>query len=284
MNAVEMHAHSHYSDGSDSPREVVRKAKEAGLMGICLTDHDSTHGLVEFLDALEEFQMEGLPGIELSSVFQGTVVHILGYGININMPYVLDTLFNKNWQALNSRIIQSLELYRKAGIMDISVEEMNKVVGAKGPAALKLWLRDYRVRFCNVSYNQAKAESKPGGLAFADYDRNLLLTAREAIHAIHILGGVPIWAHPGKLVTRDKFKFLELLKMFMKNGLYGMEVDHPENGPTTETLRLLANENDLFISAGSDYHGRFKPNISLGLKSITYSHFLKMQYDLQKIN
>ena len=79
--AIDLHTHSVYSDGSDSPDEIVQHAKGLGLHAVALTDHDTTAGLTEFMEAGARRGLLTIPGIELSCEYKGRDIHVLGYRI-----------------------------------------------------------------------------------------------------------------------------------------------------------------------------------------------------------
>ena len=81
MGFVDLHVHSNASDGTFSPSQVVELAKNAGLDAFALTDHDTTAGVPEALEKGRDLNIEVIPGIEVSSSFDGTEIHILGPGL-----------------------------------------------------------------------------------------------------------------------------------------------------------------------------------------------------------
>ena len=76
MNIVDLHVHSTKSDGSFTPTELVHYAIEKGLSAFALTDHDTTAGLAEAMDAAAGKSIEVIPGIEFSTEYEGKDVHI----------------------------------------------------------------------------------------------------------------------------------------------------------------------------------------------------------------
>ncbi|PIR94170.1 hypothetical protein COT97_02740 [Candidatus Falkowbacteria bacterium CG10_big_fil_rev_8_21_14_0_10_39_11] len=276
---VDMHVHSHYSDGADSPRDVVRKAKEAGLKAVCLTDHDVFHGLPEFEAARAEFEIDGLTGIEVSTYGRGETLHMLGYGIDYqgSAAGLLTISLSNNWLALNNRIETALEQYRRAGIMDVTPEEFQRAVGAKGPAYFKLWLRNYRTRFGHVSMEQAKQETNRGGVADANYKKELLLKPIDAINLLHAVGALAVWAHSGKLLRKNPALYRTILLDMVEAGLDGLELSHQHNQGLEEEVADYARKAHLFTTGGADYHGRHKPNVNLGDHGISYSEFMKIK-------
>ena len=94
MGFVDLHVHSDASDGTFTPSQVVELAKNAGLDAIALTDHDTTAGVNEALEAAYHLNIEVIPGIEVSSSFSGTEIHILGLFVNQEDP-VLTAMLKK---------------------------------------------------------------------------------------------------------------------------------------------------------------------------------------------
>ena len=84
MKTIDLHVHSTFSDGTQTPTELVKEAAACGLRAFALTDHDSTKGIEEALEAARTYDLEVIPGIELSTALNGKEIHILGHYIN---PY-----------------------------------------------------------------------------------------------------------------------------------------------------------------------------------------------------
>ena len=82
MAGVDLHIHTVYSDGTFTPEEVVKLAKEKGLIAISITDHDSVAGIEEALKAGERWELEVVPGVEMSTDVGEDEIHILGYYLN----------------------------------------------------------------------------------------------------------------------------------------------------------------------------------------------------------
>ncbi len=282
MLEVDMHVHSHYSDGSDSPREIIRKAKLRGLKAVCLTDHDNVDGLAEFENSLAEYKFDGLAGLEISSIYEGHIVHILGYGLDYSDSKKIQTLLQANQQALNHKIEKALESYKQAQIADINLVEMNKLVGCKSTLGFILWLRDYRVRFCGATPTQAKQETLRGGIAHTSYDKKKLMTPARAVRTVKELGGFAVWAHPGQFMNRvSETQLRNHIEELLATGIKGLEIFHPTNTKVQqEFLTTLARYYKLILTGGSDYHGRHKMN-QLGEAGIDYQSFLQIKKNLR---
>ena len=126
---VDFHVHSYVSDGTVSPREVVKLAADAGLVAMALTDHDTVDGVEEALKAGEEYGIRVIPGIELSADYKGSDLHILG----LNVDYVNEEFREKVAVCRDSRHNRNLKMIEKLKEygFDISWEVMLERFGSK---------------------------------------------------------------------------------------------------------------------------------------------------------
>ena len=115
MGFVDLHVHSNASDGTFSPSQVVELAKNAGLDAFALTDHDTTAGVPEALEKGRDLNIEVIPGIEVSSSFDGTEIHILGLFVNSDDP-VLAAMLEKMRISRDRRNEKMLENLAADGI------------------------------------------------------------------------------------------------------------------------------------------------------------------------
>jgi len=282
---ADMHCHSYYSDGYDSPQELVEIAKQHGLRAICLTDHDNFNGTHEFIRACKLAKLDFIHAIELTTIFRGVLFHILGYGLDFNNKALNKAVFCQ-WHAHNLRIIKMLKKYQKAKVMDISFDSFKKSVQCKGPCMFSHWLMEYRARISNISLEQAKNEITGNGFANTDYEGQLLLTAPQAVDLIDNAGGLAVVAHPGeikaKLINRGIKEnwndFIQISISMLENvGLAGIEVYHPRNDEEqTKFLTQLADQRGLIKFGGSDYHGKFKSYLP-GQCGIDYKTFQQIK-------
>ena len=116
---VDMHMHSHYSDGDPSVDDLVRRIATAGLRGAVLTDHDKIDGVAEFLEKCKAAGVLATTGIEITTTFQFPrnpelyELHILGYGFNLELMRQYERRLAYNIQARHEHIKRILELYRR---------------------------------------------------------------------------------------------------------------------------------------------------------------------------
>ena len=257
MKRIDLHVHTTASDGTCSPAEVVRIAKEKGLSAIAITDHDTVAGYAEAAAEGERVGLEVVPGMEISTRYLGPV-HILGYYLDTKSP-VLNEVTDWLVQDRDKRNRKMAKLMQDDGL-PVDYDEMRERFGAVIG----------RPHFAEVLVELGLAENVQD--AFARYvergqkyyaARNFLPIERS-IRLIREAGGVPVMAHPFQYKLQDA-QLRELLDLCVKNGLMGMECRY--SGYTEEQVQYLlalAKEYSLVPTGGSDFHGSVKPHIALG--------------------
>ena len=128
MPKIDLHLHTTFSDGSHSPAEVVHLAHVAGLTALAITDHDTVEGIPASLPAGNSLGIEIIPGIELSSRFEGCETHILGYFFDWENVTLLDRLNQQqaNREQRNTRVVKNLN---KLGL-ELSYKEVKTKAGS----------------------------------------------------------------------------------------------------------------------------------------------------------
>lgn len=255
---VDLHIHTTASDGTMSPREVVRYAKEKGISALAITDHDTVSGISEALSAGKEMDVEVIPGIEIS-VDLNIEMHLLGYFIN-KTPELEENLneFKTKRNDRNKKIIKKLnELGFK-----IDLEEVLNVSGGEAvgrPHIASVLLRKGYVGSMSEAFELYLGA---GGKAYAQREK---VEPKEGIELILKAGGVPVLAHPKYLNLNNK-KLDKLLVKLIEYGLAGMEVYYSTNTiyESGEYARL-AIKHGLLITGGTDFHGKNKPEIEIGI-------------------
>ena len=258
MSQIDLHTHSTASDGTYTPFELVRLAKNIGLKAIALTDHDTTGGLNEALSTAQELNMEVIPGCELSVEYNG-LMHILGLWIKSEAPAL-----NKSLQELrskrNDRNEIIVEKLRAQGI-EINYDEIKALAG---DAAIG------RPHICRVLMNKGAVSSiqeafekylGPGGKAYVPKEK---FNPEKAISILKNEQATVILAHPFSLKFNEDELRGELIRL-KEMGLDGVEVFYPEHTKEQTSLySSLCAELDLLPSGGSDFHGSIKSYIKLG--------------------
>lgn len=256
---IDLHTHSTASDGSMSPRELVRHAKERGLLAVALTDHDTIDGVDEALEEGAKIGIEVIAGVETSVDFNPEM-HILGYFFGDtykNMEPTLEKL-RINRAERNPKMVEKLNSMG----FNISMEEVR--AEAKGnivarPHMASVLMKKGYVKSIQEAFEKYIADGKP---AFVKKDK---LTPEECIEAITKAGGIPVLAHP-IFLDLSWAKLDELVARLVKAGLKGIEAYYVENkGNDTGNLLRLAIKYGIIATGGSDFHGSFKPDIEIGV-------------------
>ena len=132
MRQIDLHVHSTCSDGTDSPAVLVDKAVDKGLAAFALTDHDTTRGVSEALAACDNvnkngYELEVIPGVEISTNFDNTEIHVVGLFIDYN-DNEFNSFLNKQLNSRAERNKQVCERFQNIGI-SITYEDMLKTYG-----------------------------------------------------------------------------------------------------------------------------------------------------------
>jgi predicted metal-dependent phosphoesterase TrpH len=244
---IDLHSHSTVSDGLDSPAGLVRKMKDAGIEAFALTDHDTLQGLPEARAEAEKLGLELISGAEVSADFQGQDdVHILALFVD-----------EKN-DRFNSRLAARQQIRRRRG--ELMAE---KLIEAGYPLDLDAIRRDVGdgvwgrphlaralIRAGHASSND-DAFSRFLGREHPWYVPSTKWSAPDVLEAIREAGGVSSLAHA--VWYKDP---PALIRSLAAAGLDALEVFHPDHGPEEEArFGALARDENLLVTAGSDFHG-----------------------------
>jgi 3',5'-nucleoside bisphosphate phosphatase len=261
MANVDLHVHSSASDGSLSPREVVAAAKARGLRAIALTDHDTTDGLDEALDAGAAVGLEVIPGIEISADHEPGSMHILGLFIDHHYP-PLDSQLQVLKQARADRNPQIIAKLRKLGL-NLTMADVVAVAG--GGQVGRPHIAQVLVNQGYVASFQEAFEKYIGNHGPA-YVSKFRFPPRDAIAMITAAGGLAALAHPFTLEYSSTGHLKMILQQLRDWGLTAIEVYYPEHPPERQAqYKKLAQELGLLLTGGSDFHGAIKPDVKLGL-------------------
>ena len=243
--SADLHIHTTYSDGTYSPTEIVKKAKEVGLSAIAITDHDEVGGIPEALEEGKKLGVKIVPAVELTTELPHGEVHILGYFIDYNSKQLTKILE----EIRAARYERIKKICSKLAKLDIHVdpEEVFKLAG-KGSVGRPHIARILIAKEVVTTVKDAFLKFLvPGAPAYVGHYK---LSPEEAIDLVKKSGGVPVFAHP-KVSNCD-----ELIPSFLSHGLKGLEVYYPSHNQQMETHYLsLANKYKLITTGGTDFHG-----------------------------
>ena len=259
MGFVDLHVHSNASDGTFSPSQVVELAKNAGLDAFALTDHDTTAGVPEALEKGRDLNIEVIPGIEVSSSFDGTEIHILGLFVNSDDP-VLAAMLEKMRISRDRRNEKMLENLAADGI-SFTKEELcgdnPDTIITRAHIAHALVAKG----ICSGMDQAFKKYLQYGGRYCPQKEH---LSPEEVVKTLISNGAFVALAHPFQYKFGDK-KTEELIAHMADLGMKGLEVYHSSNNKL-ESMKLqeMAVRHHLLPTGGSDFHGANKPDIRLG--------------------
>ncbi|MFI6942183.1 PHP domain-containing protein [Streptomyces sp. NPDC050418] len=255
---IDLHTHSTASDGTDSPAELVRKARAQGLDVVALTDHDTTRGHKEAAAAVPE-GLTLVTGAELSCRLDGTGLHLLAYLFDADEP----ALLAERELVRDDRVPRARAMVGKLQELGVDVEwdQVTRIAGdgSLGRPHIAEALVERGV-VPTVSDAFTADWLADGGRAYVAKHE---LDPFEAIRLVKAAGGVTVFAHP-LAVKRGKVVPESAIAELAAAGLDGIEADHMDHEPETRArLKGLAAELGLLATGSSDYHGSRK-TCSLG--------------------
>lgn len=247
MKRADLHIHSTVSDGSDSIEQIIAAAEEKGLDYISITDHDTMSHLSQIP---QKTKVKVISGVEISAVdpTNNMRAHVLGY--NIQKPELITALTQPILEARNRNSEKQAAILIREGFRI----DMNKLARADGKYLYKQHIMDYLVSTKQVAEMFGifyKSIFKNGGICAFDFE---YINVFEALKAIKDAGGQAVLAHSGQ---QQNFYLIPAL---ISQGLDGLELNHHANSEKDkDILRKLAADYGLFLTGGSDYHGRYEP-------------------------
>lgn len=257
---VDLHAHSTASDGSDPPDRLIELAVEAGLTALALTDHDTQDGVAAAMEAALETDLELIPGVELSLDFDSGGMHLVVLWLQPGNGPLQDRLA----ELRSGRNTRNLEIVKTLTELDmpITIEEIEEEAGGgsvgRPHIAAVMMARGY-VPDIRTAFDLWLGKGKPA------YIGRIRLGPEEAIGLARESGGVPILSHPHTLAITTASDMAAVLTNLRDAGLVGLEAIYSTyRRHEREGYTHLARRFGLVPSGGSDYHGTYKPGLSLG--------------------
>lgn len=255
LPAIDLHAHSDRSDGTESPAQVMVAAREAGLDVVALTDHDTWDGWEEAAAAVGRTGVALVRGAEISTSAGGISVHLLSY---LHDPDARG-LGAAVRRARDSRLGRARRMVQRiARDFDLTWEEVEARLEPGGTVGrphiadalvARGYVTDRTTAFAEILSSR--------GPYYVPYDAPDVVAA---IALVRRAGGVPVMAHP-RAASRGRVVQDEVIEELAAAGLAGLEVDHRDHDEGARAqLRDLARSLGLFVTGSSDYHGAGKPN------------------------
>lgn len=273
MSKIDLHIHSNISgDGELSPREILSLCKEKGIRLAAVTDHNSVRGVKEALDHAGDVQV--ITGIEMDCSYQGRNFHLLGYGIDPNRSEFYEVeadILRQEREASEKKI----RLFEQAFGIDVDEKAVfslseNGVVSGEMIAETLLAKEDAAEYEILRPYLPGGAKSDMPHVHFywdffaegkAAYVPIRYLPLPDAAALIHRAGGIAVLAHPGQNLSVGEPLFFSLLSEKI-DGIEAFSSYHTED--ISRYYLEAALQRHLFVTCGSDFHGKHKPCIALG--------------------
>lgn len=250
---ADLHMHSSHSDGVFSPKQLVEMALEMELGGIALTDHDTIGGNKEFLSTSDGKDIISIPGVEISTDYQGFELHLLGYYVPSDNSELEERLTSFRDER-HTRFPKMVQRLRDLGfdLPESDVERVLQTAASPGRPHLARILVDLGV-VVNIdeAFDKYLAEGRP---AYVRRERPNIIKGIERLREV---GAVPVLAHP-LYYNGDDLR--SLLKSLKKAGLAGVEVAYNYKRGTdpaedTRQVQNAARGLGLIETGGTDFHG-----------------------------
>lgn len=274
MGELDLHLHTYYSnDGEYTPKDIVQLCVKQGVTVAAITDHNTTRGVREGLEAAKEAGIKLLSGIEMDCICHGVYLHLLGYHIDAE-----DTIFAQLESDIKKQeqvaSVKRVDKIRSLGIqldmqklMQLSVEG---VVTGEMIAEVALLQEENKEHPLLLPYrNGGKRSDNPYVNFYWDFCTQgkpayvpiSYIDIGEAVKQIQRTGGIAVLAHPGMNVKEEE----GILDEIMSYGVAGIEVySSYHTKEQTDFYKSYAQKYHKIITCGSDFHGKIKPKILLG--------------------
>ena len=257
---IDLHVHTLASDGSDTPADVVRMAAELGLRAVAVTDHDTFAGLPEAIEAGARYGVEVVPGVELSTIYDGVEVHVLGYYMDAGHPRLRAMMARATAErnARNETMVQRLHDAGYPVTMDALHAAFPDQTMLGRPHISEYLMRRGYVASVQDGMKNLLGRGKP--FYVARYN----IPLEESVETLRAAGGLPVVAHLFKYRYTPE-QLTAMVDAATAAGAVGLEAMYTNYTPAQEqAVRVLAAERGLLCTGGTDYHGARKPDIALG--------------------
>ncbi|CAK7004421.1 MAG: 5'-3' exoribonuclease [Desulfovibrio sp.] len=256
---VDLHTHSAASDGTDQPAALVRKAAQAGLAAVALTDHDTLAGLDEAARAGEAYGIPVVRGCEVAVDSPYGEIHILGLWLPENAPR-LSRFLEDTRAARAIRNQEMVEKFRRAGF-DVTYPELLEMAAGETIGRPHMARLLVKKRFCasvRDAFNRYLGDGKEM------YVPRALPPPEAGLAVLREEGAVTVFAHP-MLLKASPEAMERIVDSLAASGLDAIEAYHSEHdAKAVRRAESLARRYKLAVSGGSDYHGDARPDIALG--------------------
>jgi len=264
---ADLHLHSHFSDGTYSPEEVVSHAQKHGLAAMALTDHDTIEGCVRAAQACAAAGIEFIAGTELTAEQEGNELHLLGYLVDIDNPRLLAE--TAKFQMVRQNRIREIVARLNQAKVALDAEEVFALANCRAPGRPHVARALVQAGLCSSldeAFERFLRRNRPAWVP------KFKMSAADAIELIHHARGMAVLAHPGLN------RFDEVIPDMVDAGLDGIECFHSKHSTSTAEHYLeLADRFHLLVTGGSDCHGMNKGKPLIGTVKLPYQHVAQLK-------
>jgi predicted metal-dependent phosphoesterase TrpH len=270
---IDLHMHTTASDGASTPTELIEKCVDLGLEKIAVTDHDNVTNVEKVKKLGEKNGLKVISGIEISTYRGEAEYHILGYFVDVEN----DALLGLTEAILDSRVERTHKMIEKLTEMGYPLDFADVKKYATGvslgrPHIARAMIEKGYIEEIGDAFTQEFIAG--GGKAYVE-KKNVL--PAEAIEVILKAGGIPVIAHP-YIINHGKSLGKKEIARLKEVGLKGVEVYQTKhNKKITKKYKKIAEELELLITGGSDYHGENSPGILPGDTGINQEEFDQLE-------
>jgi predicted metal-dependent phosphoesterase TrpH len=267
---IDLHLHTNASDGRCSPAELVARAVDARLSVISVVDHDTFAAQAEVAAESARAGVHAISGIEITAVWQGVDVHILGYYLDPACPDLGRFLHAQGDDRIR-RVHAMIDRLRAFGI-HLAFEQVVSPAGERPPHAVgrpqiaRALVQGGYVADMREAFDRYLGDTRP---AFVP---RIGATPAEVARLVVAAGGIASLAHPG-LLGHD-----EVIPALARAGMQAIEVYHPDHSPDAVAhYRGVAQRHGLAMTGGSDYHAGEPRDVALGRVTLPREDFERLQ-------
>lgn len=264
---ADLHLHTHFSDGTFSPEEVVARASKIGHSALALTDHDTVEGCERMATACATARIEFITGTELTAELNDIELHILAYFIDPQNRKFLEEI--ARFQIVRQNRIREMAARLNEINVPLNADDVFALANCSAPGRPHVARALVKAGLCSSldeAFERFLKKNRPAWVPKAK------MSALEAVELVHQAGGLAVMAHPG-LNKSD-----EIIPELVAAGLDGIECFHTKHSTATSEHYLeIADQFKLLVTGGSDCHGKSKGKPLIGSVKLPYTHVEKLK-------
>lgn len=251
MMRADLHTHTYYSDGSQSPSDIIAAAKRRGVGLVAVTDHDTCYGCNLLKTLAEVAGVVAVCGEEISAYDGDVKIHLLAYAFDMRDQRFIS--FNKALkEGSEKRALDILGKLSSCGINisygDVLRERKNSEVPLH---AMHIAVAGTRKFYASSPYEFYAKYLSFGRAGFSVRERP---SPEEACRIVKACGGICSLAHPGR-ISLEKQGVISLIEKLVPCGLRGIEAVYSGHTPIeTQYYKEIAERYGLLVTGGSDTH------------------------------